>query len=133
MIILTNQNQAATYISICIAHCGTLAALPILVAWVTNNVGGHTKRAVAVSFATAVVQIGGVLVPQIYGEIDKPTYRQGYVIVSILLGCTLIVTCILRFCLAKENHRRDHLSNEDYDREVAGRTCDRHPDVRYMI
>jgi predicted MFS family arabinose efflux permease len=65
MLIVTNQIKAATYISICIAHCGTFAALPILLAWLTNNIGGHTKRTVAVSFVTGVGQIGGILVPQV--------------------------------------------------------------------
>lgn len=50
--------------------------------------------------------------------IDQPTYQQGHIIASSFLIGALIFTFILRFCLAMENRRRKHLSENDYDREA---------------
>jgi hypothetical protein len=56
---------------------------------------------------------------QIYRDVDRPaTYRQGYVIALSLLCIALIVTFLLRFSLIKENHRRDHLLSDEYNRET---------------
>jgi cyanate permease len=65
MISLINSGKASMYISICIAFCGTFPALSILLSWLTNNVGGHTKRAIAVGFVAAMGQIGGIIMPQV--------------------------------------------------------------------
>jgi hypothetical protein len=39
-------------------------------------------------------------------------------IASCFLAGAIIFTFILRFCLAKENHRRKYLSKSQYDREA---------------
>lgn len=51
------------YISITIACAGTFAAFPILLSWVTINVGGRTKRALAVGFVSGFGKIGGIVAP----------------------------------------------------------------------
>ncbi|CAF4610191.1 unnamed protein product [Rotaria sp. Silwood1] len=57
------QYKEAMFISIIIACCGTFAAFPILLSWLTINVGGHTKRALAVGFMTGFGKLGGILAP----------------------------------------------------------------------
>ncbi|CAF1008862.1 unnamed protein product [Rotaria sordida] len=59
-----DAGNVAVYVSTCVACCGTISAFPLLLAWLTNNVGGHTKRAMAVGFLVGIGQIGGVLAPQ---------------------------------------------------------------------
>jgi hypothetical protein len=39
--------------------------------WLTKNVGGHTKRAMAVGFAMGLGQIGGVVAPLVSGQFKK--------------------------------------------------------------
>ncbi len=42
-----------------------------------------------------------------------------------ILSSSLIFTIILRICLKMENHRRDRLSSEEFDREAARKEpCD---------
>jgi cyanate permease len=65
MVTLFGDGNVATYVSTCIACCGTFSAFPLLLSWLTNNVGGHTKRAMAVGFLVGIGQIGGVLAPQV--------------------------------------------------------------------
>ena len=134
---LFNQSNIAHFVSTCIAICGASAVCPLILSWLANNVGGHTKRATAVGFIVCVRQIGGIIAPQvrlfvaiicidaddflsqIYHDDDKPIYRRGQLICSALLIVSLIVTFILRYSLKLENQRRDHLSTDQHDREAA--------------
>lgn len=61
MLIVSEQDKVAMYISGCIACCGLYAAFPILLSWLTKNIGGHTKRALTVCFFIASGQLGGAL------------------------------------------------------------------------
>ncbi len=63
MLILNGQNQAAVYVSSCIICCGVFSAFPLLLSWLTNNVGGHTKKSIAIGFFMGIGQIGGVILP----------------------------------------------------------------------
>lgn len=65
MITLFDQGTTVIYVSICIASCGAFAAYPLVLSWLTNNVGGHTKRAMAVGFLVGLGNIGGVFSPQV--------------------------------------------------------------------
>ena len=65
MLTLADRGKAAIYVSTCVASSGTFSAVPLILSWLTNNVGGHTKRAMAVGFALCVGQIGGAVLPQV--------------------------------------------------------------------
>lgn len=58
-----DQGKVTIYASTTITFCGILSAFPLLLSWLTNNVGGHTKRAMAVSFVIGIAQIGGIVIP----------------------------------------------------------------------
>jgi hypothetical protein len=62
---LFDQGKVALFVSTCIACCGIFSACPLLLSWLTNNVGGHTKRAMAVGFVVCIGQIGGVVAPEV--------------------------------------------------------------------
>ncbi|CAF0946224.1 unnamed protein product [Rotaria sordida] len=125
-LLLTNllredAGNVALYVSTCVACCGTFSGIPILLSWLTNNVGGRTKRAVAVGFLVGIGQIGGVLAPQVYpdDDDDELVYRRGHFICGGIIAISLIVTFILRICLKLENDRRIHLSPDKYKQEAA--------------
>lgn len=63
MLTLFDKGKVAIYVSTTIALCGILSAFPLLLSWVTNNVGGHTKRAMAINFVVGMAQIGGMVIP----------------------------------------------------------------------
>lgn len=65
MITLFNAHKVVVYVSTCIACCGAFSAFPLLLSWLTNNVGGHTKRAMAIGIVIGIGQIGGVLAPKV--------------------------------------------------------------------
>jgi hypothetical protein len=63
MLTLFDQGKVAMYISTTIGFCGTFSALSLILSWLTNNIGGYTKRAMAISFVIGTSQIGGIMMP----------------------------------------------------------------------
>jgi hypothetical protein len=63
MIIPINRVTAELYVSTSIVCCGVFSAFPLLLSWLTNNVGGQTKRSIAIGFLMGISQIGGVILP----------------------------------------------------------------------
>ncbi len=57
------RGKAVMYVGTCLVSCGIRTAFPILMSWLTKNIGGHTKRAMAVGFAMGIGQIGGIVAP----------------------------------------------------------------------
>jgi hypothetical protein len=63
LVTLNDRGKAALYVSNCIACSGVFSGFPLLLSWITNNIGGHTKRFIAIGFVIAAGQIGGVIWP----------------------------------------------------------------------
>ncbi len=63
MLTLFDQGKVAMYISTTVGFCGAFSALSLILSWLTNNIGGHTKRAMAISFVIGISQIGGIMMP----------------------------------------------------------------------
>ncbi|CAF4040257.1 unnamed protein product [Rotaria sp. Silwood1] len=118
LITLPQQAKVALYIGSCVSCSGSFAVLPIILSWLTNNVNGHTKRAMSIGFVMTLAQIGGIVAPQLYRVSDRPMYRRGHFISAVIIAITLILALILRYFLAKENHRRDNLTNDMYEIEA---------------
>jgi cyanate permease len=63
LLTLFDQGKVTIYITTTIGFCGSISALSLILSWLTNNVGGHTKRAMAISFVIGIAQIGGIVTP----------------------------------------------------------------------
>ena len=48
LIACKDQGPVALYISACITVTGVFTHAPPMLSWFTNNIGGHTKRAVGI-------------------------------------------------------------------------------------
>ncbi|KAI9484448.1 major facilitator superfamily domain-containing protein [Zychaea mexicana] len=122
------------YFAACVCTVAVYANVPVKVAWFNNNFAGLTRRALASAAIVAIGTIGGAIGGQIY--FDEPLYFGGNTIAFCCLGAQTIADLGLRFMLARENKRRDKLTQEQKEYEIfkhggeelAG---DRHPDFRY--
>lgn len=63
MIIFPIEKKNVICMSNTIVCCGIFSAVPLLLSWLTNNVGGHTKRPMAISFVMGLSQLGGIFIP----------------------------------------------------------------------
>ena len=62
LITLTKYNSIVLYIATCVTCIGTYSTIPLIMSWFTNNIGGHTKRAVATGFIIGFGNISGIVV-----------------------------------------------------------------------
>jgi cyanate permease len=60
---LFDHGKAAVYVATTIGLCGSASAFSLILAWLTINVGGRTKRAMAISFVISLGQIGSINMP----------------------------------------------------------------------
>ena len=63
MLTLCDKGTVAILFSTTVTFSGIFSAFSLLLSWLTNNVGGHTKRAMAISFVFGIAQIDGIVTP----------------------------------------------------------------------
>jgi cyanate permease len=114
-LILTKQ---LLYFGAFFACIGVFNSNALVLSWVTNNIGGQTKRAVATALVVAFGSIGGVFSGQIYRASDEPYYHQGHYIVIGIMCFTFILVLLMRLLLMRENRRRKNLTTEQVQEEI---------------
>ncbi|KAI8334654.1 major facilitator superfamily domain-containing protein [Chlamydoabsidia padenii] len=114
LILLRDRGATTLFIASIITTTGVFAHMPVVVSWYTGNLGGHTKRGVAIAFIISLGTVGGAIAGQLYRNDDAPYYSRGH---EICLGLL----------------RRDNLTPDEYAKESSGEDlCDFHPDFRYI-
>jgi cyanate permease len=106
------------YIGAFIICIGVFSSYALIPSWVTNNIVGETKRAVAVALLTASGSIGGIVSGQIYHPLDPTSYRLGHYIIIGIMGFTFVLVLIMKIVLKYENKRRKKLNADERTREI---------------
>ena len=101
MAALDHSSQAAMYTAICIACAGGYPAFTLLVAWLVSTVRGHKKKALAVSLAIGLGQLGGIIFPFITYGSQIEDYRRSHIICAVAMAVAAILAFFLRFFLEK--------------------------------
>ncbi|CDH54934.1 mfs transporter [Lichtheimia corymbifera JMRC:FSU:9682] len=136
LMFIAEEQVGVRYFAACLSTIAVYANVPVKVAWFNNNFGGLTRRALASAVIVAIGTIGGAIGGQIY--FDEPFYFGGNTIAFCCLGAQSIADITLRIVLARENKRRDQLTQEQKEYEIfkyggAELAGDRHPDFRYVL
>ena len=124
------------YFSLFLTLAGTYILMPVLVVWLSNNMGGSYKRSLATG-----VQIGGgnlanFVSSNVFLSSEAPAYRTAY---SVGLGLQLMagLACTLMVLgLWRENRRRDRAGpgqGDDFAVEEKRTLGDDHPSFRYTL
>ncbi|CAO3613669.1 unnamed protein product [Cunninghamella blakesleeana] len=133
LIVLRHRGSVAMYIASIITATGVFANVPAMLSWFNNNIGGHTKRGVAVAFIISVGNIGGAIGGQVYRIDDAPLYVRGNAICMALMFGAFVFSVIFKLMLIRENKRRDNLTPEQFEEEASREEpCDKHPGFRYI-
>ncbi|KAG0263535.1 hypothetical protein DFQ27_001695 [Actinomortierella ambigua] len=101
---LATPNAYASFI----IYAGQSAMGPVATSWLTTNVGGYAKRAIAVAMFQLAASLAGILGSQIYQANDAPRYRVGHGVNISMLVALMACTILQRWRLRRENHRRDY-------------------------
>ncbi|KAF8978406.1 hypothetical protein BGZ52_006084 [Haplosporangium bisporale] len=133
LIITRDSSTAAKYVSLIVCAAGVYSYIPIQLSWPSSNVGGQTKKGVAIAFVMSIGQIGSIVGGQLYRADDAPKYVRGNTICCTLLAINTFGNLAIKILLRRENKRRDRLTPEQYNQECAtsGQT-DKHPGFRYF-
>lgn len=129
---LKDKGPAGRYVASIITVVGVFGHVPPMLSWFTNNIGGHTKRGVAIALIISIGNVGGIIGGQMYRAEDAPAYVTGNAAALGLMCSVVVISLIFKFFLNKENKRRDNLTEEEFNKEAEGEDlCDRHPGFRY--
>lgn len=109
---LPQHQQAAKYFATFLCAIGLFAASGLNIPWLSNNLRGHTRRAVGTAIQVAVGQLGGVAGAYIYRAPNAPGYFLGHGMALGFLTMAAVGTVLQWGYLRKENKRMDREEEE---------------------
>ncbi|KAG0052482.1 hypothetical protein BGZ83_002512 [Gryganskiella cystojenkinii] len=133
LVVTRHSSLAARYISLVICASGVYSAIPIQLSWPSSNIGGHTKKAVAIAACVSFSQFGSIVGGQLYREDDAPLYVRGHTISAATLFINIFNVLALKWLLRRENRRRSNLTPERHEQECSeSDLTDKHPDFKFF-
>ncbi|KAF7113585.1 hypothetical protein CNMCM5793_002941 [Aspergillus hiratsukae] len=124
----------ARYFAVFAVTGGGYLTQPILMGWLSNNMGGHYKQSIASAMQIGFGNCGGLVASNIFLKEEAPRYTTGY---GVSLGMTWICggACALFLTyLARENRLRDAGKREwrlELPQEEVENLGDDHPSFRF--
>lgn len=111
-----SHNNHVKYAGTFFFATGIYPNVPQCMAWNGNNVGGSTKRSIALAMQAMTGNLGGILAAFIYLKKDSPQYTQGHSILIGILGMSASICTFMTIYYRRENARRDgnHKAPEQY-------------------
>ncbi|KAH7887035.1 major facilitator superfamily domain-containing protein [Phlebopus sp. FC_14] len=134
MILLgTTHKQNVQYFAIFCVTSGTFAALGLILAWFTHNLGSETKRAAGMPLFGAIGQCGSILGSHLYPLTEGPAYSFLLTVSGALMFLAALFALILTISYRWDNKRRNEQYGEpDLDERVdTSELADKAPGFRY--
>lgn len=136
-IILLAQDFVTTgvkYFALYAVVGGGYIAQPIFIGWLSNNMSGHYKQAIASAVQIGFGNCGGFVASNIFISNEAPYYRSGYGTCLALIWVCVVAATVLFFMLVRENRSREQ-GKRDYllrlDEQEVGNLGDSHPHFRF--
>lgn len=82
---------------------------PVLMSWLSANVGDQSKRALAIAIYNIGVQCGSISASNVYRAGDAPFYRNGNSILIAVAVLVVFLTISARWLYKRENFRRENV------------------------
>ncbi|KAJ6594045.1 major facilitator superfamily domain-containing protein [Mycena capillaripes] len=102
------KQNAARYFGLFLANAGASGCVPAVLAYSSNNIVTHSKRAVSTAVVISAGGVGGIFATTVFREQDFPRYLNG---VWATIGCQLLMLALL--ALTSWNFaRKNRLSSE---------------------
>lgn len=130
-------SRGVKYMAVFLVSVGSYTGTPMCLAWLSNNVSGHWKRAFSSGIQVAIGNLAGLVSANIFLSRESPTYTTGY---GTALGMTWLgaaAATVLFAGLLVENRKR---SQGKRDHHLEGRTQeelhnmgDWHPSFRFTL
>jgi len=102
------QQNGPRYFGLFLANAGAEGCIPTILAYSSNNIVSHSKRAVSTAVVIAAGGVGGIFATTVFREQDFPRYLNG---VWATIGCQILMIALL--ILTSWNFaRKNRLSRE---------------------
>ncbi|KAI0455441.1 MFS general substrate transporter [Xylaria acuta] len=129
-------SRDAKYTALFLLAMGGCAMPSLSVAWLSNNVSGHWKRAFSAGIQITIGNITGVLATNIFVDREAPRYPTGYGTALGLTWLGAIAATAMFVGMLVENRKRE--AGEKDDRlcrpaEEVGNMGDYHPSFRFTL
>ncbi|KAK0241418.1 major facilitator superfamily domain-containing protein [Armillaria nabsnona] len=93
------------YTGIFLANAGSAGCIPGILAYASNNIVSHSKRAVTTAITVSFGGIGGIIATTIYRQQDYPRYIPGIIATISLQVLALILLGIMTIHFGYENKK----------------------------
>ncbi|KMU91830.1 hypothetical protein CIHG_09570 [Coccidioides immitis H538.4] len=130
----TAWSVGVRYMAVFMVTAGGFVAQPVVMAWVSNNMGGHYKRSIASSMQIGFGNSGGLVASNVFLSSEKPGYPTGFgTSLGLVWICVLSCTAFFWWC-RRENRIRD-AGGRDYrfslPEDELNNIGDDHPTFRF--
>ncbi|QRV93221.1 major facilitator superfamily transporter [Ceratobasidium sp. AG-Ba] len=105
--LIASVKPAVQYAAVFVAAAGTFPTNAMCMAWCGNNIGGATKKSVAIAIIVAFGNFGGLIASYTYIAANAPRYYSGHGILLAILLMGAVVAFVLHVYFRRENLRRD--------------------------
>ncbi|RYP62728.1 hypothetical protein DL770_009549 [Monosporascus sp. CRB-9-2] len=100
-------SSEAKYAAIFLAALGGYISMPLALAWLSNNLSGHWKRAFGSGIQVTVGNLAGVVASNIFIEHESPAYKTGYGVALAMTWIGGLAATALWVLLRRENRLRE--------------------------
>jgi len=97
-----------------------VAPNPVLYAWLSVNIAGHSKRSFAFSVLNAAFAVGNIIGPQTFQAKDAPGYKPAKLALFVMLCAVVGDAVVLKLYYRYENGKRD----KEVGRQIVDGECD---------
>ncbi|OAQ23643.1 MFS general substrate transporter, partial [Linnemannia elongata AG-77] len=105
--VLFTLNVYVNYAGVIVISMGQTPMTPIVTSWLTTNIGGYAKRAVAVAMFLLSSSVAGVIGSQLYKSRHAPHYTKGHLVNIGMMVMIMLFSFLQRFMMKRENSRRN--------------------------
>ena len=124
------------YFALYLVECGIWIGAPVEVVWLTNNLGGHYKRAVGSAIQVGMGNLSGFVASNVFITKQAPRYPVGYGVALAMTALAGVAATVLYFGLKRENTRRGRGERDhrlQMGKEELDNIGDDHPDFRFAL
>lgn len=122
------------YMAIFFVLAGSTITQPVVLVWLSNNMGGHVKRSASSALQVGFGNCSGIIASCIFITSESPTYPVGYGVSLTLIWLSGLACTLFLYGLWRENLKRDKGDRDDrlqLPQEELENLGDDHPRYRF--
>ncbi|KAI9893988.1 MAG: hypothetical protein M1814_004758 [Vezdaea aestivalis] len=105
VLLTVHNNRNVQYGALFLVIMGTASAMPIIIGWFSQNLGGHLRRSVGLAYQISFGNLGAFVAVYAFLQKDAPRYKTGFSI-GLSFMCLFADPLILKQALSADNIAR---------------------------